>query len=100
MTLMRQKFNKRPDWKNYVSTDMIELRKKILKHSLETGNLSPEDSEFLVRFDKLTRVCDCCGKKVGTKLWRNRLFKTKSGEERPIGLASVCFDCELKNIVH
>lgn len=89
-------YNKRADWKKRVSQDMILLRKRILLRASTTGQLSPEDSEFLIRYDKATRVCDKCGKPVGTRLWSNRLFKTKSGETLPIGLSAFCFECELK----
>lgn len=89
-------YQKRADWKSRVTADMTVLYKKILKRASEKGQLSKEDSQFLVHYDRLTRVCNICGKPVGTRLWSNRLFRTKSGETLPIGLSAMCFDCEMK----
>lgn len=89
-------YNKRADWKKHVSQDMTMYRKRILIRVSTTGQLSQDESNFLIRYDKATRVCNKCGKPVGTRLWSNRLFKTKSGETLPIGLSALCFNCELE----
>lgn len=85
-------------WKTFVSEKQIRLRKNIFHHTNKNGHLLPDDGNFLLQFDMKTRVCDRCGKSY-TFLWDKVLYTTVEGEKVPCGLAPMCFDCTMIDMI-
>lgn len=89
---------RRVGWKKFVSAKETRLRRNIIAHTNKTGHLLPQDGDFLLRFDMKTRVCDRCGKTY-TFLWDKVLYTTVGGEKVPCGLAPICFDCTMIDMI-
>jgi hypothetical protein len=89
---------RRVGWKKFVNAKQIRLRKNIIAHTNKTGHLLPDDGDFLLRFDMKTRVCDRCGKPY-SYMWDKVLYTTVDGEKIPYGLAPMCFDCTMIDMI-
>jgi hypothetical protein len=94
------KLNYQNDILKYVSEKQLEKRESIVKKWNEVGTISRTNGMFLLDFDKKTRVCNCCGKSFKeSKGWTFATALDRYGNEVPCGLATNCFDCEMREII-
>lgn len=85
-------------WRKEVSKKQVKLRRAILLRAKQTGRMTAEDGDFLLRFDEKTRVCEKCGNTY-SMLWNKVYFTTKDGEKVACGLTPLCFDCEMEELI-
>lgn len=94
------KFNYQEDILKYVSEKQLEKRNSIIKKWKEVGTISRTNGSILLDFDKKTRVCNCCGSSFKeSKGWSLATAPDRDGNDVPCGLATYCFDCEMKGII-
>jgi NADH pyrophosphatase NudC (nudix superfamily) len=90
----------REDWRDFVTEKQALKREQIMKKVDRTHRLSYADGDFLVEFDKKTRLCNTCGKPFSeTKGWVHATLENPDGTEVSCGLFANCFECDMKEIM-
>jgi len=82
----------------FVTDEQIAERNRIMQKISENRKPTKKEADFLMNFEKKTRICCTCGKSVSEAgLW-NRANMIDYPEVY-IGYHFQCFSCELQSIV-
>ncbi len=88
------------DYREILSEEEIIKYNEVIKKANERGYVLKSDGEFTMKICKRIQVCERCGKSVSDGGgFCIATAPDKFGEEISVGYHSMCFSCEMKDVV-